>query len=92
MCSTLRADDAEDKAVAFVEELGGEVTRAEKTPGRPVITVSLWQTQRTDAELKALAPVKNLTSLNLSDTHVTDAGLKELRQALPNCRILVARY
>ena len=33
-----RADDAEDKAVAFVEKLGGEVTRDEKLPGKPVIT------------------------------------------------------
>ena len=32
-----RADDAEDKAVAFVEKLGGAVARDEKAPGKPVI-------------------------------------------------------
>ena len=32
----------------------------------------------TDAGLKELAALKNLTTLNLSDTQVTDAGLKEL--------------
>ena len=41
----------------------------------------------TDAGLKELAPLKNLTSLNLSDTKVTDAGVKELQKALPNCKI-----
>ena len=37
----LYADDAEDKAVAFVEKLGGKVTRDEKLPGKPVIRVHL---------------------------------------------------
>ena len=32
----------------------------------------------TDAGLKELAPLKNLTALDLGDTQVTDAGLKEL--------------
>ena len=32
----------------------------------------------TDAGLKELAPLKNLTTLYLSLTQVTDAGLKEL--------------
>jgi hypothetical protein len=38
--STVRADEAEDKAVAFVEKLGGRATRDEKAPGKPVITVT----------------------------------------------------
>ena len=37
--------------------------------------------------MKELATLKNLTTLDLSDTKVTDAGLKELQQALPNCKI-----
>jgi hypothetical protein len=32
----------------------------------------------TDAGLKELAPLKNLTYLNLGSTQVTNAGLKEL--------------
>ena len=67
-CSALRADDAEDKAVAFVEKLGGKVTRDEKAPGKPVITVDLSVTQVTDAGLKELAPLQNLTALDLSYT------------------------
>jgi Ran GTPase-activating protein (RanGAP) involved in mRNA processing and transport len=42
----------------------------------------------TDAGLKELASLKNLSKLDLSDTQVTDEGLKELQKALPNCRII----
>ena len=87
LCSAGRADDAEDKAVAFVEKLGGKVTRDEKAPGKPVITVSLNDTKVTDAGLKELATLKNLTTLDLGFTKVTDAGVKELQDALPKCRI-----
>jgi hypothetical protein len=41
----------------------------------------------TDAALKGLAALKNLTSLDLSDTRVTDDGVKELQKALPKCKI-----
>ena len=41
----------------------------------------------TDAGLKELAALKNLTTLDLSDTEVTDAGLKELA-ALKNLTTL----
>lgn len=87
LCSSLRADDAEDKAVAFVAKLGGKVTRDEKAPGKPVTTLNLSLGGVTDADLKELATLKNLTYLDLSHTAVTDAGLKELQQALPNCQI-----
>ena len=58
----LYADDAEDKAVAFVEKLGGRVTRDEKLPGKPVIGVHLSFNAVTDVGLKELAPLKNLTT------------------------------
>ena len=87
LCASSRADDAEDKAVAFVEKLGGEVTRDKKAPGKPVIAVTLSGTEVTDAGLKELAALKNLTTLHLGHTQVTDAGLKELQQALPRCEI-----
>ena len=80
-------DDAEDKAVAFVEKLGGTVTRDDKAPSKPIIGVQLSNTYVTDAGLKELAPLKNLTWLSLGGTKVTDEGLKELRDALPKCKI-----
>ena len=76
--SAARADDAEDKAVAFVKKLGGEGTLDDKAPSKPVIGVHLGSTKVTDAGLKELAPLKNLTKLDLRFTKVTDAGLKEL--------------
>jgi len=82
LVAPVRADDTEDKAVAFVEKLGGKVTRDDKLPGKPVIGVNLGMsvisTKVTDAGLKELAPLKNLSTLDLSGTAVTDAGLKEL--------------
>jgi hypothetical protein len=76
LSSAVRADDAEDKAVAFVKKLGGTVTRDEKAPGEPVITAKVRKVS--DAGLKELAALKNLTTLDLWRTSVSDAGLKEL--------------
>ena len=80
LCSSVPvwADDAEDKAVAFVEKLRGRVTRDENAPGKPVITVNLGGTTVTDAGLKELAGLKSLSTLYLDSTKVTDAGVKEL--------------
>ncbi len=82
--SSARADEAEDKAVALVEKFGGKVTRDDKAPGKPVVGVSLFtgpgkvNLKVTDAGLKELAALKNLTTLMLGGAKVTDAGLKEL--------------
>ena len=76
--SSAHADEAEDKAVAFVEKLGGKVTRDDKAPGKPVVRVSMYSTKVSDAGLKDLAALRGLTTLDLSVTKVTDAGLKEL--------------
>src|SRR5438094_10489545 len=57
-----RADEA--SAVKAVENLGGKVTRDDKLPGKPVIGVDLGHTQVTDAGLKELKHLKQLTSLN----------------------------
>src|SRR5437016_6313067 len=72
-----RADEA--SAVKAVEKLGGKVTRAENLPGKPVIAVNLAGAQVTDAVLKELKDLKQLTTLNLNATPVTGAGLKELK-------------
>jgi len=37
--------------------------------------------------LKELAKLHKLKFLELSDTKVTDAGMAELKKALPNCNI-----
>src|ERR1700704_2784555 len=60
------ADEA--SAVKAVEKLGGKVTRDDKLPGKPVIAVNLAGTQVTDASLKELKDLKQLTSLNLNAT------------------------
>ncbi len=44
-------------------------------------------TQVTDAGLKELAGMKKLQFLEVSGTQATDAGVKWLRQRLPNCEI-----
>src|SRR5213082_54737 len=71
-----RADEA--SAVKAVENLGGKVTRDDKLPGKPVIGVDLNSSKVTDASLKELKDLKQLTTLDLWHTQVTDAGLKEL--------------
>ena len=44
-------------------------------------------TSTADAGLKELKDFKQLTSLDISFTGVTDAGVKELQAALPHCKI-----
>ena len=72
-----RADEA--SAVKAVEKLGGKVTRDDKLPGKPVIAVNLYGTKVTDAGLKELKDLKQLTSLDLTWTWGTAAVLKELK-------------
>jgi len=74
----VRADEAEDRAVRAIKGLGGSITRKDKTPGSPVIGLRLWGPEIRDAELKELAFLKQLQSLNLSFTKVTGAELKNL--------------
>jgi internalin A len=76
-----QADDAEAKAALAITKLGGKVTRDDKLPGKPVIAVILAGTTKvTDAGLKELKELKQLTSLNLGATKVTAAGVKELKE------------
>ena len=41
-----------------------------------------------DAGLQALAGMKNLRKLTVSTTNVTDAGVGDLKKALPGCEIV----
>lgn len=53
--SSARADEAEDKTIAYVKRLGGAFTLDDKAPGKPVVAVSLAYKPVTDAGLKELA-------------------------------------
>jgi uncharacterized protein (TIGR03067 family) len=50
--------------------------------------LDLSYTKVTEAGLKDLADLKQLQSLNLSYTEVADTSHKELRKALPKCKII----
>ncbi len=74
----INGDEAEDRAVAAIEKLGGKYTRDETKPTKPIVTVSIGNTKITDEGLKELAPLTSLEMLSISCTGVTDVGLKEL--------------
>jgi Leucine-rich repeat (LRR) protein len=78
MAVSIRADEAEDNAVAAIEKLNGRITRGQKAKGKPIVGVDLSGTKLTDAGLKHLAGLKQLQWLLLSFNKVTDAGLKHL--------------
>jgi internalin A len=76
--AVIRADEAEDKAAAFVEKLGGTVKRDEQKAGKPVFIVDLNSTKISDAGLKELTAFKQLQMLDLGNTNISNEGLKEL--------------
>jgi hypothetical protein len=78
MAVSIRADEAEDKAVKFIKKLDGRILRDEKAKDNPIVGVGLGRTKVTDAGLKHLAGLKQLQLLVLTNTNVTDAGLKHL--------------
>jgi hypothetical protein len=78
-----RADEA--SAVAKLEKIGARIKRDEKLPDKPVVMVSLLGPWVKGAALKEVASVKSLQMLLLCVTDVADAGLKELKKALPKC-------
>ena len=69
----------EERAVAAVKRLGGQVQRDEDAPGMPVVAVVLRSTEVTDANLACLKGLRRLKALHLDSTGVTDEGLKHLR-------------
>ena len=72
---------------AAIKKLGGYVIISKKSPGGPVTQMLLRGLDVTDAGLVHLKGLTSLQMLNLSNTKVTDAGVKELQAAFPNCRI-----
>lgn len=81
-----RADDAEERAAKFVDELDGMVIRDDKRPGKPVVKASVYASRLTDAGVKEFAVLKSLTSLGIGATAVTNAGLKHLADFLDSDR------
>ena len=70
----------EERAVNAVLKLGGDMTRDEELPGRPVVIVRLHGPKVTNASLKDLKELKGLQLLDLGHTQITDAGLKDLKE------------
>jgi Leucine-rich repeat (LRR) protein len=68
------------REVGLLHRLRQAVGKGDARPGSPdeVESMTLTAAQITDASLKELAPLRNLTFLDLSSTQVTDAGLKEV--------------
>jgi hypothetical protein len=84
----VRANQAEHKAVKAIRKLDGEITRDEKAKGKPIVGVFLTGTQVTNAGLKHLAGLKQLQTLDLGGTKVTDKGKADLKKALPKLEII----
>jgi internalin A len=69
----------EDEAVRALENRGYKVVRDENDPAKPVIEVSLSNGgSDADENLRKVATLKGLQTLDLSVSGVTNAGLKEL--------------
>src|SRR5260370_11551978 len=81
------ADDVLDESTAVekIESLGGMVRRDDKMPGCPVISVDLLParnkdvTKFNDEHFSVLDSFPSLTFLSLSETEITNDGLKKLR-------------
>jgi hypothetical protein len=78
----------QERAVAAIKRLQGEVTRDDQVPGQPVVKVSFRESQAplrglTDTGLASLRPhleaLSQLRELDLCRTDITDKGLSELR-------------
>src|SRR6516162_4962276 len=78
--SGAQTNGPEGKALALVKKLGGKVHRDDKKEGKPITFVSLSNKQVTDADLKELAGLKQLETLNLTSTQISDSGLKDLTE------------
>ena len=80
------ADPIFEKAIRI--DLGkytGKLTEADLAK---VIALELHESKTTDAGLKGLAKLQKLENLLLEDTQITNAGVAELKKALPNCEIV----
>jgi hypothetical protein len=74
-----RARRNQDRAVAAILKLGGQVKRERNQADQPVIAVSYFGTPVTDADLVRLVDLPQLRDLSLDETNITDDGLAHLR-------------
>jgi len=73
------ADSAQAKVIAEIESRGGQVTRDESLPGRPVYEVVLpYQADFTDAQLERLRVFDNLRVLILGQSHNAESKLTRI--------------
>src|SRR5216684_301414 len=72
------APDAEAQAVAQIEKAGGSVRQIAQNDEHREVDFHLGASC-TDQQLSPLAKIKNVVSLNLGKTPVTDAGLAYLK-------------
>jgi internalin A len=79
VAATNKSDAAH--AIREIERLGGQIKRDEKLPGRPVTAVTFKvRNDFRDEHVPLLTPFPMLTTLDLSYTKITDAGLRELHK------------
>jgi hypothetical protein len=69
----------EQRAVARIRGLGGDIRVDEGRTGRPVVAVDLHTRLVTDDDLACLTSLPELRFLGLTDTAITDDGLRLLR-------------
>lgn len=92
---TLQVDFSDDGKAVSLRLNGSSAKRIEVTPNiiddilafDEVVSLSLFGTSTTDADLKRLAALKNLLSLDLSYTSVTDSSQESIAQ-LKNLQVL----
>jgi Leucine-rich repeat (LRR) protein len=73
-----KTEETADTAAQTIQKLRGRITRDEQMPGKPVVYINLAGSRLTDADMRAVAACKQLRSLELGRTAVSDAGLKHL--------------
>jgi hypothetical protein len=83
------ADPSLEQAIEAVRKVGGKVTRVEQAPGAPVVAVYLNDTKATDDDLRVLAAFKQLKTLDLGHTPITNAGLQRVA-GLAELKVLIA--
>src|SRR5262249_11292963 len=76
--SVSRSDEAE--VAKALEKAGGEITRNDKQPEKPVVAVILWGPTFKAEVLKDLKQLRSLQKLRIGGPWITHAGVKELKE------------
>jgi hypothetical protein len=69
---------SDERAIAEVIRMGGEVKKDGTQPGLPVTEVKLYKSKVTDGELKVVKSFPHLRTLDLRHTMISDRGLTNL--------------